>query len=839
MQVRLITLLLDTPMVSKQLKWQGHTSYAACAICGDIYGMSGNGGGSGGGSRRVGHRCYLDIKHFLRSWGQSEQCCPPGYYSNRVPDIELKASHECTVPLNICRDVKRICDNENLESVKSFMLDKNATWVWHHSDTEFHSEPKVLLNYLYYPHVDYRAQIEYKRVTYDLSSYNDKTDERPTGLNYKPWFLYLGYFRVEESLTWCVFHAKMGAGRHTLREFTNESLTDKKGPYKEYLKRVLCHPYLYNVEHENDGATDSTNKNNKNDNDNNNNKSKVTDRRTLEEFVREKNRTLTKEHGKNQPKYAKLPTDYLYRIPWKVSKPELKLMEVYVNSLHVPGGLSDKFQLHDILSRLGQLRGAEVINIVEDLLDYILIPSSMPIAYKQYYSMFSEDIREMGKPVIKDKNEIDRIFLKVVETISLHEGMFPIFFSDFTYHELIDIVKHIQYQGPQKAFSTFSGERANAVLKKFVRKGGRNSTKTVLNSYLHVEAYNTSKAYSVKLEDAEIPSGLCHNLRKLLIFHSKNDGSIDRYEYNPFIFTMRKRDEFQDILTDFEMANLLSTLLIEVEKQSTSKENAKSTSSLYFIYCQWLRKYPERGNISKIGLHDRFYRYVKESSDHNSFPIISEFLALRHKIQKSCYRTCLIYGTEFVSRGMIERIKDSEDFLRDMNDFRISWSTKKQYSSWCQYKTKFKQAFTGINDPEFGSDLSGKKFAQINGFFRVSLPSDSILNNIPIACVSDRKCKEFERVLRYEVDNQNIDGLSNLFIAATNIVPCRQLIAGFDSSNKPWKFRGNTGDDLHSHAKKCQIVYILCVPLDKKNDCIPYCIDHNCYYNFTEFDNYQ
>jgi hypothetical protein len=148
-------------MVSKQLKWQGHTSYAACPVCGDIYGMSGNGGGSGGGSRRVGHRCYLHMKHFLRSWGQSEQCCPNEYYINRVPDEELIASHECTVPLNISRNVVTICDHENLESLKSFLLNEKAEWVWHHSDNEFHSEPKVLSNYLYYPHVDYRAQIEY------------------------------------------------------------------------------------------------------------------------------------------------------------------------------------------------------------------------------------------------------------------------------------------------------------------------------------------------------------------------------------------------------------------------------------------------------------------------------------------------------------------------------------------------------------------------------------------------------------------------------------------------------------------------------------------------------
>jgi hypothetical protein len=827
-------------MVTKQLKVEGHTSYAPCPICGNINGISGNGGAVGGGSKRIGHRCFLSWKHFLRSWGQSETCCPRGFYEDHKPVKKIDATHPCTIPLNISDDVDQICDNGNLNNVKSFLNQKDSRFVWHHND---YADITSLRNYVYYNHADYRPQKPFSRVMYDTITH---TEQSRSFNGYKPWFMHLYYFSVAESLSWCVFHAKMGVGRHTLKEFTNESITDRKNfkPFKDYLKTVLCHPYLYEVE-ELDGSDNKKEQKGKNKTDDvfekiekeeNNKQISITNQASKvsekESYVADRNAMLRKLYGRNNPQLL-LPKNYLYQTPWKVKASELKDIEAFVNSLHVPAGLTDKFQIHDIFSRQGQLRGAEVITILEDLMDYMLKTCTLPDGYKLYYSMLSSDIREMGKPQIKSDAVIDEIFKKIAETISTHEGMFPIFFSDFVFHELVDIVPHIKSQGPQKSFSTIQGERANAVLKHFVRKGGRNCTLTVLNNYTFAEAHTTRMVYSNMLESNDIdavPKGLRNNL----IFHisKSNRNKICSYEFNKFLFIMSRKVVQKDNLTDYEMLSLLSTLLFEVEKNFQSPYKANE-STLYQIFSTWLQ-HSKYTDSRKLTQHDQFFlwlrnEYITNKTTFDKDPVINEFFRLKYSICRNCFKSCSIYGTEFSSRGLNYRIKEDLHFIEDVKTLRKEWWGKQQYSSWCQYKES-----TSLDWRPYSSYTS-TEVAQLNAFFRIHLPSDIVLNGVPIASISHRPTVVTDRLFSYQVNENNINGQAKLFISATNIIPCRQLIAGFDADNHPWKFRGKEFS-IHSRERKDKVSYILCIPLDRKNDCLEYNPRHNKYYNTNAFD---
>lgn len=551
-----------------------------------------------------------------------------------------------------------------------------------------------------------------------------------------------------------------------------------------------------------------------------------------QEFVNSKNQDLKEEYGTKECLPLLLPDDYLYRIPWKAPPKEIQEMASYINALHVPSGLTDKFQLFDVFSRQGQLRGAEVITLLEDCMDYFLIPCNVVDTYKQYYSMLSSDVREMGKPFIKSDDDIDRVFNRIVETIAVHEGIFPIFLSDFVYHEMVDVIHHIKCQGPQKAFSTISGERANAVLKKFVRNGGRNSMKSVLNNYLHAEAYSMFKAYSNELENTDTEVALCKSLREDLYFLRGNDGKIAYYQYNNWYFKINSKKYYKERLTDFEMIQLVSMLLREVEKQSFSKEAAAENSALYLTYSKWLAE-RESNSYGHLMQHEKFYfwlkrQYMRYPAVFHDAPIVSELFLLEESILKSSYRFCSIYGVKFSSRGMIYRATVSEDIENDLSTLQKEWWIKHQYSSWCQYREKHQ-----ANDPMFGNIHSSLEFAQINGFFRICLPSDLLLNGVPLASISHRKTKNYQQTARYDFGKKS--RRQKLFVAASNIIASRQLIAGFDEFNKCWKFKGSNSN-YHSTKPRKSIKYLICVPLDRKNDCIEFSIHNSTFYNDSNHD---
>jgi hypothetical protein len=80
LQARLILEVYDTIALQAELKVQGAGSYSGCPFC-DL----------GRGMYRLdslpkihfpGHRVMLEDDHFLRSFGQSGNCCPAKYYDN-------------------------------------------------------------------------------------------------------------------------------------------------------------------------------------------------------------------------------------------------------------------------------------------------------------------------------------------------------------------------------------------------------------------------------------------------------------------------------------------------------------------------------------------------------------------------------------------------------------------------------------------------------------------------------------------------------------------------------------------------------------------------------------
>lgn len=517
----------------------------------------------------------------------------------------------------------------------------------------------------------------------------------------------------------------------------------------------------------------------------------------------------------------------------------VKKMQTYVNSIFIPVGLTQDIQVKDVFSRQGQLRGTESIYILENLLDFMLLACSIPDAYKQFFSMLSSDVCKMSAHLIKDDNEVNDLFLCTAETISTHEAMFPIFLSDFVYHQLVDIVPHIKCQGPQQHYSTLAGERMNAVIKRFAKTcGGQNATHTVLTNYMHAETYRTENAYSDELEKKICCNSLHESLNaNAILIKNSSNGKVVRRIFNDLKCHMQADKISRCDLVDYEFASLVSVLLFEVEKQTKSIDDATSKSSLYCCYTKWFAT-SGRPKASKVSNHDAFSLWIVENKgsdveDFHSKNVLKELLQLKYSLFTKVYQKCTIFGVLFSSRGLEYRIQEEQSFVTDMESIRNNWTDSCQYSSWCRHWSK------SVSNPEFSEEQDGTNFSQINCFMRVKLPSDFILNGLPLASIAPRKHKEYRRFPRFDVDLDNIDGLKNLFAVVTNFVPSRVMIVGFDTNELSYEFKEHVIKQdktkiYYSTQPYSSVKYFCLLSATRKNEGIKYNGSHCGFYNEFE-----
>jgi len=276
-QIRLISTILDTKGFEETMHVQGTGSYAGCFLC-----NIGRGFKLGEKSKHVpilGHRVGLEIEHVLRYIGQSEECCPVNYYNTNVimnsnksisknidseSDVDSSNSEDDSDSIDntICRNVgvlnfkalktiddykaKLLClnfTNNQFDKFKDYMQGKPIMkeWVWYHgySNRRFHYD--TFLNYLWFPHCDYRNQSQYRRRT-TVEYYNDckklielqknkKSIKHVNGVK-DVWHLHrLNYANIETDICWDPFHTLFNVSKNILKNWKDERSDQYNIPY--------------------------------------------------------------------------------------------------------------------------------------------------------------------------------------------------------------------------------------------------------------------------------------------------------------------------------------------------------------------------------------------------------------------------------------------------------------------------------------------------------------------------------------------------------------------------------------------------------------------------------
>lgn len=471
--------------------------------------------------------------------------------------------------------------------------------------------------------------------------------------------------------------------------------------------------------------------------------------------------------------------------------------DVFVDSINLPVGIADHFEVEFPFKRGGYLKGMGKIQFIAYVLPTFLStldPDAhrYPDGYVAYFEIASIVIKGLIAPVFTEQSIID-LFDRVVQFLSFHEGAFPISECVMLVHELVDLPKFIAQYGPVRCWWALYGERAVSKIKRYVPRGGQSYNKTTMEQYMLHEESTTSKFYSSfdNLQGDKDFIRVCQQ--------AKGNGATLSHTIDSKLFSSRLYSEYiaKDMnqfnmqkMHVFELKQLLECFTLEIE--DTFMEDAATTGRgleralhasayyrVYYHFCKhvlpkcasksvirgadvfvwWLlssRKVAKSYSLLKTVALPSRPKDIKDELERGDvifedfLPVIEDLRYLKVQL----YRTAVLQGTRMNSRGWQCRQVypyDPADRLsiNAANVLKNNWNNKKHFSSWCKVKPPIMATGTTLSILSRSADAIAKKFAekqptrtenfaQINAFMVINMVSDKVLNRLSIASVTCR-----------------------------------------------------------------------------------------------------
>lgn len=507
--------------------------------------------------------------------------------------------------------------------------------------------------------------------------------------------------------------------------------------------------------------------------------------------------------------------------PWEIHLDSMKhTITTWVNCILVPLGYKNKFQVKHVLKKDGFLRGTAIVDIVCNLLDYMLSADPQySQEYRLFFHLFSSAASKMLATKIV-KSTYSKLCKIIIEVIALHELMFPATEASFCFHQMVDIVHHIPETGPTRGISTLANERALKLLKSFLPVGGGKPEFTTFNRYNAYEYEATNQHYDPSKTELLSPENYFHHV----------DGTLC-YTDEPFLLQQPLwwKDNLFQTTTD-EAEEILNAIkqCVEIKSRFLQKK-ALQNSVLYRIYASYLHRlsYDETSEFNskkkatnktnKLSLkqwamaiveaynesndsyfREQAYHFVYSApADHQDIvneivsrggvyevdiPIIKDFILHGNfKINHTMYSKATVFGTSFRARGYEKREKTnvlatvrwgSTEFgpklSNEANRLSKHWYETDDYSSWCRIKTP---------------DIDNYMYGQINSFMQLHIPVDPYVDGMCVASITTRKHITHNFVDYILGDEDQLSLNTKLFVPVVSIVATPVLTVGFSSEN--------------------------------------------------------
>ena len=514
---------------------------------------------------------------------------------------------------------------------------------------------------------------------------------------------------------------------------------------------------------------------------------------------------------------------------WVISNNEQNLADAYMNCILLPIGRSNDHDFIDPFQRTGYLFGHGHLQILSCFMNFMLSATSLPASYKWFYKMLSDDIANLMMPIMCKGEELEDLQRRIIETICMHEALFPFNEAMFPYHQIIDIVHHLEEFGPIKGSWSLFGERAISRMKSYVPQGGHSYDSTVMHQYMLYEQNEMELFYnpeSNKQEDIYLSYDTSC---------SDETGEKCCITYIPFPckFHQVEHDKTRNIKL-FDLENILECLLLDIESLHDNEYECIVHSTLYGLLYYYKRHIAR--NIENSTM-PRFIRWLQDIKSRNAdivkdpnliimdpfdtmdknyiYQMLNDGYIINDLLQTATevveletvfFRKATLLGIPLRSRGFscretIDgniRKKYGEqnitrlpvDPINDENILKDKWYDKDHYSSWCKLATPEAIDVDFLQRPQrevrYGEDQEIKElFAQVNSYIAVYVPSDPCILRSVIASVTCRNAIE-DIFGNYKIPSEDQQSYNELrhYVSISNILPTSIAVCGMYKNRK-------------------------------------------------------
>ncbi len=523
---------------------------------------------------------------------------------------------------------------------------------------------------------------------------------------------------------------------------------------------------------------------------------------------------------------------------WILSMAASKRADSAHHCIVIPAAYATNYKFQFPFKHTGHMNSHHKMVFMRTFVNFALSFTDLTSSYKAYYARFSNDLCLMTNPVIETQSLLnDRLFNMVLETNVTHEMIFPDSEQQFIFHEILEIVNHIQGFGPPKELSCFSGERAMKTISDAAPTGGTSILNTVEERCVAKEhSYGLQTEQYVK--NMELFTDNKGNYSPICLKLSGKESHLMLNVVNKDMLAQRIVDFLGSQETDNLPLNSNFSRVWLIHSQLKIRQNiAKSEinhvdtvlqipasfftwilqlSSVYVANLERLRMHHLRHLVCDVIWAENHPSVGLDRNDANSVHsaavmldaqidqgviylsdfkgIIQELALFGTKQNPLCtVNKAVIKGIQFIGRG-IECAEHGVKYdrnlgnnsnragfrtlqLKECNKIKQNWY--KSVGSWCS-----------VNDAimDGGEWPTHKKYmAQLNYFFRLRFQNDSVLHGLAFANAVCRTVIRDNHRHHYYIGNDDSRSYkSSLQFVALNYVESTSIaVCAFDSTGLP------------------------------------------------------
>ena len=371
--------------------------------------------------------------------------------------------------------------------------------------------------------------------------------------------------------------------------------------------------------------------------------------------------------------------------PWILSSNDKIRIDCWLECICIPKGFAKNFDVKMICEEPQFIKCSGYITILTALMPFIMTAAyKLPIVYKNFFEMLSIDLTDLIAVEI-NPNELDELFLRLIESLCIKDGLFPDTEKQIIFHQIMDLRSSLENFGPLRHTWAMAGERSIRRIKDLCHSSYDQNN---LSSYSSFEVMQTKNIYNFYLVDL-------YNDRTYQV--STNDETKvfvdeDTLFYNDRRLYISQKDSNRHKLTPIESNNFICAIINESYRLSNRDDTeAAKNSRLYRLYKIYTEEKIDRietnfflfvkainlCRLGKVNLANDLMRNVNDLMNTKLYDsaLLEDLHEVEHFFTKVyIYRKAVIYGIKFKSRGV--EFSESED----PNPLKIRWGSDQRYT---------------------------------------------------------------------------------------------------------------------------------------------------------------